>query len=409
MKLDLRPMTRIRARVESVRRHKTISFISAFDPFQKDTIQLKAQQGICKIIGSRGSVFEADIDPNDENMIINVLWAKHPAEVHSFFSSQPRPNSLCEEVSLLQKIIYDKKKIIESKAQLLRSLREFFASTNILESPGPIITTNDCEGGGEAFEINNFSGFFSEEAFLTVSAQLHLELACSQNSGVYSLGPVFRAEKHDTKLHLAEFWMAEVELPFITDMSPLMSHCSGAIKKCILDLEGKCSDLKILENLRKEPKIVTYDDAIGIIAQQDPSFLWGMALKSSHELMLSRYLGDHPLFIVNYPMDIKPFYMKHTIQNGRKIAICFDFIVPNVGEVAGGSLRETDPDILVSNMELKRVDKTKLDWYVGLRKLGHPPTGGYGIGVERLLLASLGLSNIRDAILFPRSKGSLRF
>ncbi|XP_045478786.1 probable asparagine--tRNA ligase, mitochondrial [Harmonia axyridis] len=290
----------------------------------------------------------------------------------------------------------------------------------------PILTSNDCEGAGEAFKvvpdnenllkqmakpkIPSDEIFFDRKSYLTVSGQLHLEAIANGLGKVYTFGPTFRAENSKSRLHLAEFYMIEAEIPFLQEIKPLLKTVEGLIKKVTSHLlENNLADIHTcqelqkneLEWINKEFPILTYDEALKIIADcssefQEPVDLQN-GIKKEHELFLVKYLGNIPTFIIDWPKDDKPFYMKEKSDDNTKVS-AFDLLAPGVGEIVGGSLREDD---LVKLSE-KIPDNANLNWYLDLRKYGGVPTGGFGLGFERFLQAILKIENIKDTIPFPR-------
>lgn len=300
---------------------------------------------------------------------------------------------------------------LQNYSRVLNALRGHLLNSGLIEVPGPTITSNDCEGGGESFPIMIEDSFFNSRPYLTVSRQLHLEAICGFTAGVFSIGPVFRAEKHDSRRHLAEFIMAEVELPFMSSLNDLIYHCFKTLKESLLSNSANI-DVKLQENVSRmtdEIKMISYTDAVNYLTNRSSSIKWGIPLNISHEISLCEYVGNRALAITDYPKQAKPFYMKAKPSNSGMIVECFDIILPGIGEVAGGSLRESDCDALTNSIKEKNLDIEKLKWYVDLRRSGHPPTGGYGIGTERILTVSTGAKNIRDTIPFPRVKGTLHF
>lgn len=293
---------------------------------------------------------------------------------------------------------------------MARKIRNYFYECNLSEAFCPVITTSDCEGGSQAFQLANSERFFdTSSAFLTVSAQLHLEFACTRNSGVFTLGPVFRAEKHDSRRHLAEFVMAEVEIPFVTHVDYLIDHCHGAISAAFSALQSNTTQQYHANGCSRV--VVTYDDAVDVIrrtAATDSTFQWGEDLKPSHELFLCEYYGNVPVYVTQFPMLTKPFYMKQRVgDNGRLYAECFDLLMPKMGEVVGGGLREDGKEQLLLNLKQRNIKHDHLEWYTNLRNCGNPPTGGYGIGLDRLVCNIMGIDNVRGSTLFPRFYGRL--
>lgn len=280
----------------------------------------------------------------------------------------------------------------------------------------PIITEHDCEGGGEAFAVEaNRPNFFSKPAYLTVSTQLHLEMAASSMPRVYSFSPVFRAENQHTTKHLSEFWMLECEMAFINNLQILMDFVEYLIKisiACVTEQEPDLiADSTIFEN--KFP-VLSYTDALKELSCHESKFLspliWGKDLQTEHEKFLTEQIFKGPVFITDYPADVKPFYMK-TNSDG-KTAMCFDLLFPGVGEVVGGGVREDEYDLLKLKME-NRLGITgsdhSLKWYLDLRKYGSVSHGGFGIGFDRILQYFAKENNIRNVVMVPRFSGSIKF
>lgn len=282
----------------------------------------------------------------------------------------------------------------------------------------PILTQHDCEGGGEAFRISKVSNeeYFSHPAFLTVSAQLHLEALAHAHPRVYSLGPTFRAEPSKTSRHLAEFWMMEAEIAFCHDLEQLLNFVEELISKCIKEVSEKCPEdishfskwvdsslnSRMQDIIEQRPFIrMTYSEAVKILSSASQKFeftpRWGQPLQSEHENFLIEYCKS-PVFVTHYPKSLKPFYMKTT----GDVAECFDLLMPKGYEIAGGSLRESNYDTLCKNMTGM---EAAYDWYRNLRQFGACPTAGFGLGIERLCLWLTGLESIKDVTAFPRWAG----
>ncbi|CCC67402.1 hypothetical protein NCAS_0A08440 [Naumovozyma castellii] len=300
----------------------------------------------------------------------------------------------------------------------------FLMINNFIKVAPPIITGNDCEGANnELFKIK------PTDAYLTVSAQLHLETLLNSTNKTWSLIPCFRAEKSNTNRHLLEFWMLELELAYIDDLEPLLDF----IREFIIYLVKQCREhendllpryypngvddretiLTRWDSLIDPSKwnTVTYDDAIKKLQESGQDFVfkptWGKALQSEHEKWLAEsYFNGTPVFVTKYPKDCKAFYMKQTPENPETVE-CFDLLVPGMGEIIGGSLRENNSAKLESEMDRRGMNKRgELNWYIDLRKNGSVPHGGFGLGLERLISYLFGNHNIKDAIPFPRSADS---
>ena len=324
----------------------------------------------------------------------------------------------------------------------------FYNNNGFYHIATPLITTNDCEGAGETFNISNTLGkdgekrpFFGEHAHLTVSGQLHVEPYAHAFKRVYTFGPTFRAENSNTSRHLAEFWMIEPELSFI-NFTELIDNMESYLKYMISVVLEKHSDiidffdnyyekglkerlinyrdnsfkrvkyedcLTYIENKIKNKKIKINPDGEtklsdnGKLTLKNP-IVFGDDLGSEIEKYLVKEFGNLPLFVTHFPKSLKSFYMKTNTENSN-LMDAVDFLVPNVGELMGGSMREENIDSLLSVMEEKGVPSTNLEWYLDLRRNGTVPHGGYGIGFERLIQFMTGIKNIRDTIPFPRFPG----
>ncbi|TID14765.1 hypothetical protein CANINC_004436 [Pichia inconspicua] len=327
------------------------------------------------------------------------------------------------------------------RSQVETSLVNYFDSETFIKTSPPIITASDCEGAGELFRIESNSKlqtgdeFFGKEAFLTVSTQLHLETLCAALNRVWTLTPCFRAEESDTNRHLSEFWMLEAEIAFVEDVGQLTTFSENMIKAVVKNLvddyKGMGKNLlsttddqnahSMVERwkmlLAKKWDSITYTDAINILQTAYDSksvrFItrpdWGDSLKSEHEKWLAREHFQNPVFVTDYPLEEKAFYMKINEPSKGELGptvACFDLLVPDIGELIGGSIREHDVTKLEKEIERRKMDMMPLQWYLNLRKNGSVPHGGFGMGFERLLLYLSHTENIRDVIPFPRSVNS---
>ncbi|XP_043289399.1 probable asparagine--tRNA ligase, mitochondrial isoform X2 [Venturia canescens] len=303
------------------------------------------------------------------------------------------------------------------------SLGEHMKSRNFINVHTPILTSNDCEGAGEVFNVrpesigllktmrkentNLEDAYFNGKVFLTVSAQLHLEAMARALSKVYSFGPTFRAENSKSRLHLSEFYMMEAEMAFTTDINEIMLEAELLVKsmtKYLLEKgEGDMRSIgaPVPSWLESNFGIIDYNEAITILERNSDRLTVPVhhdeGLSKEHELFLVKHNNGIPIFIINWPKDMKPFYMKTCPNDSSKVA-AMDLLVPEVGELFGGSLREDDYDVLKENLP----PGLNLNWYLELRKFGNVPTGGFGMGFERFLQCVLGIPNIKDVIPFPR-------
>ena len=288
----------------------------------------------------------------------------------------------------------------------------------------PIITANDCEGAGELFRVSTLDtanrdyseDFFGTETFLTVSGQLNVESYCLALSKVYTFGPTFRAENSNTSRHLAEFWMIEPEIAFadLADNAALAEDFLKTISKEVL--EAHPDDMQFFadrvdkEVINRMEKVIEspferldYSEAIDILGKSGQSFefpvQWGHDLQSEHERYLTEKHVGGPVVVVNYPKEIKAFYMR--LNDDNKTVAAMDVLVPSVGEIIGGSQREERLDLLDERLAEQGLSD-ELWWYRDLRRYGTVPHAGFGLGLERLVLYMTGMENIRDTIPFPR-------
>lgn len=321
------------------------------------------------------------------------------------------------------------------------AIHSFFQSRNFLYLQSPIITTSDCEGAGEMFRVTtlnlndiptvdgkvNFDeDFFRAEASLTVSGQLEAEAFAHSHMNCYTFGPTFRSENSNTTRHLAEFWMIEPEMAFC-DLEGNMALGKEFVKAMIQDaLEHNAEDLKflsarewvdynLLETLHsvveKDVAVLSYSEAITVLEKSKKSFEfpvhWGIDLQAEHERYLTDEYVNGPVYVINYPKEIKAFYMR--LNDDEKTVAAMDLLVPRLGEIIGGSQREERLPVLKARMTEMGLDPESYDWYLDLRRFGGTKHAGFGLGFERLLMYITGMTNIRDVIPFPRFPGYARF
>ncbi len=313
-----------------------------------------------------------------------------------------------------------------------QAFHEFFASKDFTYVHTPIITSSDCEGAGEMFQVTTLdldrvgkSGktpdyskdFFSKQVFLTVSGQLNVEPFCMAFKNVYTFGPTFRAENSNTSRHISEFWMIEPEVAF-ADLQDNMNLAEEMIKFVTKRVMERCPseieffNQRIFKGLKErldtlvnsEYKRMPYTEAIDILMKSGVEFEnpveWGLDLKTEHERYISEKVVGGPVFLTDYPKDIKSFYMKLN-EDGKTVAAC-DLLVPGVGELVGGSQREDNIDTLLKMMEEKGLEPAGYDWYIDNLKYGGVYHAGFGIGFERYIMYVTGMENIRDVIPYPR-------
>ena len=320
--------------------------------------------------------------------------------------------------------------VFRVRSVLSMAIHEFFQDQGFVYVHTPLITANDAEGAGETFTVttrddaNYEEDFFGKHASLTVSGQLHAEAFALAFRDVYTFGPTFRAENSNTTKHASEFWMVEPEIAF-ADLDDDMNLIEDLIKSCIDYVLDNCPeemnffntmiDKTLLERLNhvrnSEFKRMTYTEAIEHLQNAKVQFeypvSWGMDIQSEHERYLSEEVAKGPVFVTDYPKEIKSFYMRLN-DDGKTVAAC-DLLVPYVGELVGGSQREERYDVLMQRMEEMHMEKEGLKWYTDLRRYGGCKHAGFGIGFERLLMYMTGMQNIRDVIPFARTPKNCQF
>ncbi|MBW4056257.1 MAG: asparagine--tRNA ligase [Proteobacteria bacterium] len=329
--------------------------------------------------------------------------------------------------------------VFRTRSALSFAIHRFFRERGFVYVHTPIITANDCEGAGEQFKVTtldvaappmtkgkiDFSNdFFGQPTGLTVSGQLEGELLAMGLSSVYTFGPTFRAENSNTPRHAAEFWMVEPEIAFadLADDADLAEDfikylCGFALEECAEDMAffDKQIEPGVIERVRNlaESEFVRmdYTEAIARLEKAPMSFqypvAWGLDLQTEHERYLTEKIVGGPLFVLNYPKDIKAFYMRQN-EDGRTVA-AMDLLVPKVGEIIGGSQREERLDLLQMRMDEMGISTQALSWYLDSRRWGTCPHAGFGLGFERLIMHITGMENIRDVIPFPRTPGHAEF
>lgn len=320
--------------------------------------------------------------------------------------------------------------IFRLRSVLSMGIHEFFQGQGFVYVHTPIITGNDAEGAGEVFKVttrddaNYEEDFFGKQAALTVSGQLHAEAFALAFRDVYTFGPTFRAEKSNTSRHASEFWMIEPEIAF-ANLEDNMDLIEDMIKYCIeyvldnapeeMKFFNSMIDKDVMNRLNKirnsDFKRMTYTEAIEHLKNAPVKFEypveWGTDLQSEHERYICEQIVDGPVFLIDYPKDIKSFYMRMN-EDGKTVAAC-DLLVPGVGELVGGSQREERLDTLLARMEEMGIEEESLRWYTDLRRYGGVQHAGFGLGFERFLMYLTGMQNIRDVVPFARTPRNLTF
>ena len=330
--------------------------------------------------------------------------------------------------------------VFRVRSECAFAIHEFFHSKGFVYAHTPLITGSDCEGAGEMFRVTTLDpkdpplkedgtvdfgeDFFGKPTSLTVSGQLSAECMAMAFGKVYTFGPTFRAEASFTNRHAAEFWMIEPEMAFF-DLKDDMEIAEAMIKHIINHVLKTCPDemqffnsfvdkglLERLDFVRSSGfGCVTYTEAVEILEKHNDEFdypvSWGVDLQTEHERYLTEKIYKKPLFVIDYPKEIKAFYMRQN-DDGKTVA-AMDCLVPGVGEIIGGSQREERLDVLRARMEELGLDEKDYWWYLDLRKYGGVKHSGFGLGFERIIMYITGVQNIRDVLPFPRTTGSAEF
>jgi asparaginyl-tRNA synthetase len=365
-------------------------------------------------------------------------WVEDP----DTYPIQPKPHSLefLREVAHLRprtNVIAAAARVRHTVAQ---AIHRFFHERDFVWVNTPIITASDAEGAGALFRVSTLDlanlprtpqgkvdftqDFFGREAFLTVSGQLNVEAYCLALSRVYTFGPTFRAENSNTSRHLAEFWMIEPEIAF-ADLNDDASLAEALLKSTFETLlKERREDMAFFDEriekglVAKLQGIVSsefvrmdYGEAIAVLERAKEKFefpvKWGMDLQSEHERYLTEKHARKPVIVMNYPKEIKAFYMR--VNDGGRTVAAMDVLAPGIGEIIGGSQREERLEVLAARMTELGIDKAHYGWYRDLRRYGSVPHAGFVLGFERTIAYVTGLSNVRDAIPFPRTPGNAKY
>jgi len=406
--------------------------LSNFDEIVKLTISSSIKvTGILILTENAKQPFEIQADTIE---IHNLCPAEYPLQKkrHSFeylrtiAHLRPRTNTF--------------NAVFRVRSVLSYAIHKFFQERGFVYVHTPILTSSDAEGAGEMFNVNSFDlknipltengevdfskDFFGKSAHLTVSGQLNGETYATAFRNIYTFGPTFRAENSNTVKHAAEFWMIEPEICF-ADLNDDMDLAEDMIKyifsyvleNCPEEMEffNNFVDKTLLDRLNNVINSdfgrITYTDAVKELEKHNDKFefkvSWGIDLQTEHERFLCEQIFKKPVFVTDYPMDIKAFYMKQN-PDGKTVAAA-DLLAPGIGEIIGGSQREENYDKLVSRMKELNMDMSGYEWYLDLRKYGSVDHAGFGLGFERALMYLTGMQNIRDVLSFPRTPKNCEF
>jgi asparaginyl-tRNA synthetase len=419
---------------------------SCFDPLQLvvpntlanyDSEVLKLTAG-CSVRAS-GELIQSQGKGQSVELNVDALsvsgWVEDPE--HYPLAPKRHTNEYLREIAHLRPRTNTFGAVARVRHTISQAVHRFFHERGFLWVHTPIITASDCEGAGELFRVSTLEKanrgegkepheFFGQPTFLTVSGQLALETYCCALSKVYTFGPTFRAENSNTSRHLAEFWMIEPEVAFaeLSDNVDLAESFLKYIFRAVLD---ECASDMAFFRERVDPKAIErleafvnssferidYTQAITLLEQKangvkfEFPVRWGMDLQSEHERFLTEKLFEKPVVVLNYPKDIKAFYMRLN-DDGRTVA-AMDVLAPGIGEIIGGAQREERLSVLDQRMSEMKIDASHYSWYRDLRRYGTVPHAGFGLGLERTLIYATGMGNVRDVIPFPRTPGSANF
>lgn len=330
--------------------------------------------------------------------------------------------------------------VFRIRSMIAYAIHEFFQERGFVYVHTPIITGSDCEGAGEMFRVTTLDmenlpkteegnvdyneDFFGKSTNLTVSGQLNVETFCMAFRNVYTFGPTFRAENSNTTRHAAEFWMIEPEIAFADladDMELAESMLKYIINYCLenapeeMEFFNQFVDKGLLERLHNvvsnDFARITYTEAVELLKEHNDEFAypveWGSDLQTEHERYLTEQIYKKPVFVTDYPKEIKAFYMK--LNDDNKTVAAMDLLVPGVGEIIGGSQREENYDVLIKKMEECGLNPEDYGFYLDLRKYGTNKHAGFGLGFERAVMYITGMQNIRDVLPFPRTVGTAEY
>ncbi|NXM73476.1 SYNM protein, partial [Serilophus lunatus] len=435
---------RVQGWIRSVRSQKEVLFLHINDGSSLENLQVVADPSLENRDLTFGSAVEVQgkLVKSPHRMQNMELQAKTirvvgPCDIWSFplKMKQRQPLEYVRQFPHLRCRNNTLGSLLRIRSEATAAIHSFFQDNGYMHIHTPIITSNDCEGAGELFQVETSSEardsadkthFFNVPAFLTVSGQLHLEVMAGAFTHVFTFGPTFRAENSQSRRHLAEFYMVEAELSFTESLQDIMqvmedlfkTVTSTVLSKCPRDVElfhkYVAPAQKVIQNFSFHSYLrdsfyfycrISYSEAVEILKQASQSFTlkpeWGCDLQKEHEKYLVKHCGDIPVFVINYPYDLKPFYMRDNEDGPQHTVAAVDLLVPGIGELCGGSLREERLPFLESR--LQRLGLTDAyQWYLDLRKFGSAPHGGFGMGFERYLQYILGVDNIKDVIPFPR-------
>lgn len=437
--------------VRTVRVSKTFGFIEINDGSFFKTFQVVFEEGLENF--SEVSKLSVGSAISVEGMLVESPGAKQPFELKANkivieglstpdypLQKKRHSNEFLRTIAHLRPRTNTFSAVFRVRSLVAYAIHRFFQDQGFVYVHAPLITGSDAEGAGEMFRVTTLDldnlprtedgkidyskDFFGKSTNLTVSGQLNVETFCMAFRNVYTFGPTFRAENSNTARHAAEFWMIEPEIAF-AELSDNMELAENMVKYIInyvmenapeeMEFFNSFIDNTLLDRLNNivssEFGVVTYTEAVNILMNSGVNFeypvKWGTDLQTEHERYLTEQVFKKPVFVTNYPKEIKAFYMR--INDDNKTVAAMDLLVPGVGEIIGGSQREERLDVLERKMDEMGLDKEDYWWYLDTRKYGGVKHAGYGLGFERMIMYITGISNIRDVVPFPRTVKSAEF
>jgi asparaginyl-tRNA synthetase len=432
--------------VRSVRAQKNLSFIDLTDGSTLAGLQLVAGEISPEVttgasLRARGTLVKSPGDKQAFELQVQSLEIVGPAPPEEYPLQKKRHSfEFLRTIAHLRPRTNTQGVVLRIRNALAFATHQFFQERDFLYVQTPIITTSDCEGGGEQFLVTTLNlnkiprhsdgavdftqDFFHKPAYLTVSGQLNGEALACAVSDIYTFGPTFRAENSNTSRHLAEFWMIEPEMAFAS-LQDNMACAEAYIHYVVRAVLDRCHDdlalldafiekglVQRLEAVVRAPFAhLTYTQAIEILKNSKQPFVypveWGVDLQSEHERFLAEDYCKRPVILTDYPAKIKAFYMR--ANDDDKTVAAMDILVPKIGELVGGSAREDRLPLLEKKMTDLGLPVADYWWYLQLRRFGSVPHAGFGVGFERLVQFATGMENIRDVIPFPRFPGHADF
>jgi asparaginyl-tRNA synthetase len=441
--LDQHPIHAVDVRgwIRTSRFSKNVTFLHIYDGSTERTLQvvisppvgdeLRARLGVGAavevagfLVASKGAEQPYELKAIEEDVIV---LGDCDASVFPIQKKEASPEFL-RTIPHLRVRTAEFQRIFIARNTVSAAIHGFFQGQGFMWVHAPIITNSDCEGAGEMFHVATKSEgktakmaadlgarpvlvddeFFGGPAYLTVSGQLDLEPFAMAFSKVYTFGPTFRAENSNTSRHAAEFWMIEPEIAFAS-VDDVMDVAEAMVRAAV----GSLGATSVVTLPTQEFARMTFAEALVVLQASGRTFEhpvgWDYPLQTEHERYIAEEVVKGPVFVTHYPMQHKSFYMllDNHCEPGRQTVACFDLLVPGVGEIIGGSAREYRLDKLLEQMARCGLDPAPYGNYLDLRRYGSVPHGGFGLGLERLLMWSLGVSNIRDVLPYPRTPGQI--